>query len=39
MNRIKSAALGLCVWTVDDQTFARRLIDLGIPRLTTNRLA
>ncbi|HTQ39263.1 MAG TPA: glycerophosphodiester phosphodiesterase [Pirellulales bacterium] len=39
VKRIKAAGLGLCVWTVDDPPLARRLIDLGITRLTTNRPA
>ncbi len=37
VKRIKAAGLGLCVWTVDDPSLARRLLDLGITRLTTNR--
>ncbi|HEY2828329.1 MAG TPA: glycerophosphodiester phosphodiesterase family protein, partial [Pirellulales bacterium] len=37
VKRIKAANLGLCVWTVDDPDRARRLIDLGVQRITTNR--
>ena len=39
VKRITAARLGLCVWTVDDPILARRLIDLGIRALTTNRPA
>jgi glycerophosphoryl diester phosphodiesterase len=37
VKRIKTAGLGLCVWTVDDPPRARRLIDLGVQAITTNR--
>jgi glycerophosphoryl diester phosphodiesterase len=37
VEQIRSADLGLCVWTVDDPTLARRLIDLGVQGITTNR--
>jgi glycerophosphoryl diester phosphodiesterase len=37
VKRIKAANLGLCVWTVDDPQLARRLIDLGVQGITTNR--
>lgn len=32
-------AVELAVWTVDDPTHAGRLLDLGVPRITTNRVA
>jgi glycerophosphoryl diester phosphodiesterase len=37
VKRIKAAGLGLCVWTVDDPPLARRLMDLGVQGITTNR--
>lgn len=37
VDRIRSAGLDLCVWTVDDAELARRLMGLGVRRLTTNR--
>jgi glycerophosphoryl diester phosphodiesterase len=37
VKRIKKAGLKLCVWTVDDPVLARRLIDLGVEGITTNR--
>jgi glycerophosphoryl diester phosphodiesterase len=37
VKRIKAAGLGLCVWTVDDPLRARKLIDLGVTGITTNR--
>jgi glycerophosphoryl diester phosphodiesterase len=36
-QQIRSAGLGICVWTVDDPILARRLIDLGVQGITTNR--
>lgn len=36
-HQIRAAKLGLCVWTVDDPIFARKLIDLGVQGITTNR--
>ncbi len=33
----KTAGLRLCTWTVDDPSVARRLIELGIDGITTNR--
>lgn len=33
----KEAGLSLCAWTVDDPKLARRLIDLGVEGITTNR--
>lgn len=35
--RIRAAGLDVCVWTVDSPTDARRLIELGVRRITTNR--
>ncbi len=34
---VRKAGLDLCVWTVDSPDEARRLIDLGVRRITTNR--
>lgn len=36
-QQVSAAGLGLCVWTVDDPTFARMLIDMGVQGITTNR--
>jgi glycerophosphoryl diester phosphodiesterase len=36
-QQIRTAGLGLCVWTVDDPTLARQLIDRGVQGITTNR--
>jgi glycerophosphoryl diester phosphodiesterase len=38
-NAVREAGLDLCVWTVDSPDEARRLIDLGVRRITTNRPA
>lgn len=38
-ERVREAQLDLCVWTVDSPDEARRLIDLGVGRITTNRPA
>ena len=37
VQKVKSAGLGLYVWTVDDPEAARALIDLGIDGVTTNK--
>ncbi|ADV60599.1 glycerophosphoryl diester phosphodiesterase [Isosphaera pallida ATCC 43644] len=37
VEKVKSAGLGLYVWTVDDPEAARALIDLGIDGVTTNK--
>lgn len=37
VQNAKNAGLRLCTWTVDDPAVARRLIDLGIEGITTNR--
>jgi glycerophosphoryl diester phosphodiesterase len=39
IGRIRSAGLDLCVWTVDEESEARRLIAEGVRRITTNRPA
>lgn len=39
VRRIRRAGLGLCVWTVDDPTVARRWLALGVDGITTNRPA
>jgi glycerophosphoryl diester phosphodiesterase len=36
-RQIRDAGLGLCVWTVDDPALAKRLIELGVQGITTNR--
>lgn len=36
-ERARSAGLHLCAWTVDDPALARRLIELGVEGITTNR--
>ncbi len=38
-NAVRKAGLDLFVWTVDSPDEARRLIDLGVRRITTNRPA
>ncbi len=37
VNRAKSAGLRLCTWTVDDPVLARRLLDMSVEGITTNR--
>jgi glycerophosphoryl diester phosphodiesterase len=37
ISRAKSAGLGICTWTVDDPALARRLIEMGVDGITTNR--
>jgi glycerophosphoryl diester phosphodiesterase len=37
LRRVRDAGLDICVWTVDSPDEARRLIDLGVRRITTNR--
>ncbi len=37
LARAKSLGLGLCTWTVDDPDLARRLFEMGIRGITTNR--
>ena len=37
MRRAKEAGMELLVWTVDDPQEARRLLDLGVLEITTNR--
>ncbi|HZZ70773.1 MAG TPA: glycerophosphodiester phosphodiesterase family protein [Pirellulales bacterium] len=34
---IRAAGLALCVWTIDDPNLARRLLELGVQGITTNR--
>ncbi len=36
-RRVTAAGLDLCTWTVDSREEARRLIQLGVHRITTNR--
>ena len=36
-ERVKCAGLDLCCWTVDSPKEARRLLALGVRRITTNR--
>jgi glycerophosphoryl diester phosphodiesterase len=35
--RAKAAGFDICTWTVDDPDLARRLIDIGVDGITTNR--
>jgi glycerophosphoryl diester phosphodiesterase len=37
VGRIRAAGLDICVWTVDEEAVARRLMELGVRRITTNR--
>ncbi len=37
IGRIRAAGLDVCVWTVDDKHEARRMLELGVRRITTNR--
>jgi glycerophosphoryl diester phosphodiesterase len=37
VERAKAGNMALCCWTVDDPVLANRLIELGIPGITTNR--
>lgn len=39
VRRVRDAKLGLYVWTVDDPQVARRMIDLGVDGITTNKAA
>jgi glycerophosphoryl diester phosphodiesterase len=39
MKRMKDAGLGLLVWTVNDPEVARRMVDLGVAGITTDRPA
>jgi glycerophosphoryl diester phosphodiesterase len=37
IRRLRQAGLDVCVWTVDDPLNARRLIEMGVRGVTTNR--
>jgi glycerophosphoryl diester phosphodiesterase len=37
VKKIQQAKLKLAVWTVDDPAIARRLVEAGVPSITTNR--
>jgi glycerophosphoryl diester phosphodiesterase len=37
LARAKLLGLGICTWTVDDPDLARRLFEMGIRGITTNR--
>jgi len=37
IRRIRAAGLDVCVWTVDEEQQSRRLMDIGVRRITTNR--
>jgi glycerophosphoryl diester phosphodiesterase len=37
--KIRAAGLGLVVWTIDDPAVARRMVELGVDGITTNRPA
>jgi glycerophosphoryl diester phosphodiesterase len=39
IGRIRAAGMDVCVWTVDDEQEARRMSQLGVRRITTNRPA
>jgi glycerophosphoryl diester phosphodiesterase len=39
VRSIRESGLGLYVWTVDDEAVARRLVELGVDGITTNRAA
>lgn len=39
IDRAQAAKLDICVWTVDDEAKARRFLELGVRRITTNRPA
>ncbi len=36
-DRVRAAGLDLCAWTVDEPDEARRLLNLGLRRITTNQ--
>ncbi len=36
-RKVKAAGLGLYVWTVNDATVARRMVDFGVDGITTDR--
>jgi glycerophosphoryl diester phosphodiesterase len=36
---IRAAGLGLVVWTVDDEAVARKMVEIGVDGITTNRPA
>lgn len=37
VQRVKDAGLGLFVWTVDDPEVAKKLVEIGVDGITTNR--
>jgi glycerophosphoryl diester phosphodiesterase len=39
MDKANALKLGVIAWTVDDPIQAKRLIDLGVSGITTNRSA
>lgn len=39
VREIRAAGLGLVVWTIDDPEVARRMVELGVDGITTNRPA
>jgi glycerophosphoryl diester phosphodiesterase len=39
VRKIRAAGLGLVVWTIDDPQVARRMVELGVDGITTNRPA
>ncbi len=39
VRKVRAAGLGLVVWTIDDPEVARRMVELGVDGITTNRPA
>jgi glycerophosphoryl diester phosphodiesterase len=37
VKAVRDANLALLVWTVDDPALARKMVDLGVDAITTNR--
>ena len=37
MSKAKTAGLEVLAWTIDDVTEAKRLVQLGVKAITTNR--
>jgi glycerophosphoryl diester phosphodiesterase len=39
VRKVRAAGLGLYVWTVDDPAIAKRMVELGVDGITTNKAA